>query len=80
MNVKSKMVKLTVKHPKKKGQRADISEPNELAVIPDARKGVQKTLIQFNCTTDCIVWWMLFIAEGMIVCDWSTFVNAFKKC
>ena len=55
MNVKSKMVKLTVKHPKKKGQRADISEPNELAVIPDARKGVQKTLIQFNCTTDCIV-------------------------
>ena len=40
MNVKSKMVKLRVKHPKKKGQREDISEPNELAVIPDAREGV----------------------------------------
>ena len=39
----------------KKDQRAGIPGTNELAVIPDARKGVQKTLVQFNSTADCIV-------------------------
>ena len=66
--------------PRKTGPWTHIQEATELAIIKDVRKCVQKTLVQFDCTADCIVWWMLFIAERMVVCDWSTWLNTFHKC
>ena len=56
-----------------------ISEINELANVPNPIKCFQKTLVQLDSAADCIVRWMIFSTEGMVVGDGRTLVNAFHE-